>query len=141
MTHNLCMWNKERGIKHTLCYTSFKILQLTPGTKVKMLYFWFLMAFLGYFSSHFSGQPNHTVLAFSSFFLRHMWARQSQQLRGEHIHMIHIMQTSCEHMKTAANIVFNQSSKYCPHQKHEILTIKLFQLFSTKSSGSKYFRS
>lgn len=54
--------------------------RLTPGTNVKTLYFWFLMIFLGNFSSHFSGQPSHTVLAFSSFFRRHMWARQSQQL-------------------------------------------------------------
>jgi len=54
---------------------------LTPGTKVTMLYFWFLMAFLGYFSSHFSGCPSHTVRAFSSFLLRHVWTRHSQQLR------------------------------------------------------------
>lgn len=58
--------------------------QLTPGTKVKTLYFWFLIAFLGYFSSHFSGQPSHTVLAFNTFFLWHMWARQSQQLTEKH---------------------------------------------------------
>lgn len=66
----------------------WELLPLTPGTKVMMLYFWFLMAFLGYFSSHFSGQPSQTVLAFSSFFLRHIWARQSQQLTKEDVNMI-----------------------------------------------------
>lgn len=58
-------------------------LKLTPGTKVRMLYFWFLMMFLEYFSSHFSGQPSQTVRAFSSFLLRHRRTRQSQQLRKQ----------------------------------------------------------
>lgn len=52
------------------------------------------MAFLGNFSSHFSGQPSHTVLALSSFFRRHTWARQSQQLGEQHIHTIHMKQTA-----------------------------------------------
>lgn len=62
-----------------------KTSSLTPGIKVKMLYFWFLMAFLGYFSSHFSGHPSHTVRAFSSFFLRQMFMSQSEQLKRKTI--------------------------------------------------------
>lgn len=58
---------------------------LTPGIKVKMLYFWFFMAFLGYFSSHFSGHPSHTVRAFRSFFLRQMFMSQSEQLKRKAI--------------------------------------------------------
>lgn len=58
---------------------------LTPGIKVKMLYFWFFMAFLGYFSSHFSGHPSHTVRAFRSFFLRQMFMSQSEQLKRKTI--------------------------------------------------------
>ncbi len=83
------LWHKKIQFKHRLLL----FLQLTPGTKVKMLYFWFLMAFLGNFSSHFSGQPSQTVRAFSSFFLRHMWARQSQQLRGGDVNM-----NQCKHI-------------------------------------------
>lgn len=56
---------------------------LTPGINVKKLYFWFFIAFLGYFSSHFSGHPSHTVRALSSFFLRQMFISQSQQLQKE----------------------------------------------------------
>lgn len=74
------IWNRLQVV--------WELLPLTPGTKVMMLYFWFLMAFLGYFSSHFSGQPSQTVLAFSSFFLRHIWARQSQQLTKEDVNMV-----------------------------------------------------
>lgn len=36
-------------------------LSLTPGRKVKKLYFWLFMTFLGYLCSLFSGWPNHTV--------------------------------------------------------------------------------
>lgn len=73
------IWNRLQVV--------WELLPLTPGTKVMMLYFWFLMEFLGYFSSHFSGQPSQTVLAFSSF-LRHIWARQSQQLTKEDVNMV-----------------------------------------------------
>lgn len=36
-------------------------LTLTAGRKVKKLYFWLLMTFLGYLCSLFSGWPSHTV--------------------------------------------------------------------------------
>lgn len=39
--------------EHLLC--------LTPGRKVKKLYFWLLMTFFGYRCSLFSGWPSHTV--------------------------------------------------------------------------------
>lgn len=52
---------------------------LTAGRKVKKLYFWLLMTFLGYFCSLFSGWPSHTVLGWKSPIPQH--PDQGQHLR------------------------------------------------------------
>lgn len=80
------LWNSQKTLQNIQSVHHQKMFSgLTPGIKVKMLYFWFFMAFLGYFSSHFSGHPSHTVRAFRSFFLRQMFMSQSEQLKRETI--------------------------------------------------------
>lgn len=80
------LWNSQKTLQDIQSAQHQKMFSgLTPGIKVKMLYFWFFMAFLGYFSSHFSGHPSHTVRAFRSFFLRQMFMSQSEQLKRETI--------------------------------------------------------
>lgn len=54
-------------------------LTLTAGRKVKKLYFWLLMTFLGYLCSLFSGWPSHTVRGRKSPIPQHL--DQGQHLR------------------------------------------------------------
>lgn len=61
LTVNSCLPEGGGRVKTEERWRGDLWLTLTPGRKVKKLYFWLLMTFFGYRWSLFSGWPSHTV--------------------------------------------------------------------------------
>lgn len=118
------------------------LLGLTPGRKVKKLYFWLLMTFLGYRCSLFSGWPSHTVRGRYSPAPQHLDHGQHLKNTAALVSLSHLLYISFAESHTApfqgTNNMWHElkyTANILPSSVRKILSVSTANAFPSSSTN------